>query len=252
MTPIVKDMTKALQGMTGRHDLYRAFCDSMEMMALAVSNGCDKAQFDAREARYLEIVKGYNREELGYAGRLLALLTEGMEAGLSDYLGELFMALELGSDARGQFFTPYSLCKLMAELTINDTQIQQAVAERGFVSVQEPSVGAGAMVLAMEEAMRLAGHAGVMHVTCVDVDIRAVHMAYLQLSLAGIPAIVVHGNTLSLEEWGHWYTPVHIWQGWSYRLRRRNVVERAEPMASAAVPVIAAPAEQLDLFGATA
>lgn len=38
------------------------------------------------------------------------------------------------------------------------------------------------------------------HVTAVGVDIRAVHMAYLQLSLLHVPAIIIHGNSLSLEE----------------------------------------------------
>src|SRR5579863_8704513 len=46
-----------------------------------------------------------------------------------------------------------------------------------------------------------------LHVTAVDVDPKCVHMTYLQLSLLHVPAIVVHGNSLSLEEFGHWYTP---------------------------------------------
>jgi hypothetical protein len=32
-------------------------------------------------------------------------------------------------------------------------------------------------------------------------------MAYIQLSLYGIPAMVIHGNTLTMEEWDRWYTP---------------------------------------------
>lgn len=40
-----------------------------------------------------------------------------------------------------------------------------------------------------------------------DIDIRRVWMAYIQLSLYGIPAMVIHGNTLTMEEWDRWYTP---------------------------------------------
>ena len=40
-----------------------------------------------------------------------------------------------------------------------------------------------------------------------DIDIRCVWMAYIQLSLYGIPAVVIHGNTLTMEPWSHWYTP---------------------------------------------
>jgi hypothetical protein len=34
----------------------------------------------------------------------------------------------------------------------------------------------------------------------------SVHMAYIQLSLLHVPAVIVHRNTLSLEEWGYRYT----------------------------------------------
>ena len=44
-------------------------------------------------------------------------------------------------------------------------------------------------------------------------------MAYVQLSLAHVPAIIVHGNSLSMQEWGHWFTPAHIVGGWDRRLR---------------------------------
>ena len=40
-----------------------------------------------------------------------------------------------------------------------------------------------------------------------DIDIRCVWMAYIQLSLYGIPAVVIHGNTLTMETWSQWYTP---------------------------------------------
>ena len=32
-------------------------------------------------------------------------------------------------------------------------------------------------------------------------------MTYIQLSLYEIPAMVIHGNTLTMEEWDRWYTP---------------------------------------------
>lgn len=246
MSP-AKDIIKILRGLTGNRDLYTAFRDSMEMLALAVANGCDKPQFEAREERYLQIAKDYSREELGQISQILGHLTMAMERGFHDYLGQVFMQLELGSDSGGQFFTPYDVCQFMARLTIDRDAMADAVADRGYVAVHEPAVGAGGMVLAMEEAMREVERPGVMHVTCVDVDIKAVHMAYLQLSLAGIPAVVIHGNTLSLEQWGTWYTPVHIFQGWGRRLRGR-----VEPIEAVAVAARAATAGQLDMFEALA
>ncbi len=32
-------------------------------------------------------------------------------------------------------------------------------------------------------------------------------MTYIQLSLYGIPAVVIHGNTLTQEAWSEWFTP---------------------------------------------
>jgi len=46
-------------------------------------------------------------------------------------------------------------------------------------------------------------------------------MAYVQLSLLGIPAVVVHGNALSLDVWGVWYTPAHVLVGWGELLCNR-------------------------------
>lgn len=254
MSP-TREIVKILQGLIGSRDLYTAFRDSMEMLALAVANGCDRSQqFDAREARYLEIAKAYSGDELNSISHILSHLAMAMETEFSDYLGQVFMQLELGSDAGGQFFTPYDVCRFMAQLTINDGVVSDAVAQRGYVTVQEPAVGAGGMVLAMEEVLRQRGRPGVMHVTCVDVDVKAVHMAFLQLSLAGIPAVVIHGNTLSMAEWGRWYTPAHVLQGWGRRLRRgskdMNVTPPvAETGASMMPSVHPTNVGQLDLFG---
>ena len=44
-----------------------------------------------------------------------------------------------------------------------------------------------------------------LHVTAVDVDSRAAHMAYVQLALLNVPAVVIVGNTLTLEEREHGY-----------------------------------------------
>jgi len=37
-------------------------------------------------------------------------------------------------------------------------------------------------------------------------------MTYLQLALAGIPAVVYHRNGLTLETWDKWETPAYIMQ----------------------------------------
>ena len=59
-------------------------------------------------------------------------------------------------------------------------------------------------------------------------------MAYIHFSLLHIPAIVVHGNSLTLEEWDHWATPAHILGFWDHRLKNRNTRGATDPMPSIA------------------
>jgi hypothetical protein len=54
-------------------------------------------------------------------------------------------------------------------------------------------------------------------VTAVDIDLKCVHMTYLQLALYGVPAVIIHGNSLSCEEWSRWYTPLYIMNNWVWR-----------------------------------
>ena len=228
-------MGDLLKDLAHRHRLHQVFADFCELSALAISNSCDKAQFEVREARYLQIVGRYTPEEVAVFPELLAHLVAWLERGHDDCLGKLFMQLELGNHWKGQFFTPYEISGLMARLTLGDVRAQ--VQAQGFITIQEPCIGAGAMVIAMADVIAEQGvnFQRSMHATCIDIDATAAHMAYVQLSLLGIPAIVIQGNSLSLEVREHWVTPLHVLHGWDLRLRARRARE-------AAAVAVAAPA----------
>lgn len=222
-----KAMVNLLEDLSRRHRMHQVFSDFCELAALTISNQVDQQQYQAREARYMQIVKGYDTQEVALFPKLLGHLKMWLREGMDDCLGKLFMQLELGNHWKGQFFTPYELAKLMARMTLVD--VDQLVEKKGFITVQEPCVGAGAMVIAMAEAMQERGlsYRHSMHVTAVDVDITAVHMAYVQLSLLDVPAIVIHGNSLAMTRWSHWLTPAHQVHGWSYKLDKRTGVDDA-------------------------
>jgi hypothetical protein len=80
------------------------------------------------------------------------------------------------------------------------------------------------MLIAAAETLQGAGinYQRHMHVTAQDIDATAVHMAYIQLALLYIPAVVVHGDTLRMTQMGKWFTPAHIYDGWSRKLRHRR------------------------------
>lgn len=253
---------------TARHRRrLEVFSDFVELSALAVSNAVDRRQFEAREARYLEIARQYPTEEFERFPRMLGHLTLALEQHcavreLADVLGQVYMQLELGNEWVGQFFTPYAVSRMMALTLVGDGAEARA---KGFIDVLEPACGAGGMVIAAADALDQAGlnHQGAMHATCIDIDARCVHMTYLQASLLHIPAIVLHGNSLSGEVWNCWYTPAHVLGGWRTRLsaRRRHepvpvVVEDARaPATDPAPPAHRGPrvppdlVQQLSLFG---
>lgn len=221
-----------------RHSPWQVFSDFCEVSALSLSNAVDLAQSEKREARYREIIKRYTPEELKRFPEMLAALTNALEDETSDVLGKAFHELELHNKWAGQFFTPYDLCRMMAKMTLGDeAQVRELIECNGFVRVAEPAVGSGAMVIALAQEMRAMGinYQRHLHVTAVDVDAKCVHMAYAQFSLLHVPAVIVHGNSLSLEEYGHWYTPAHILDGWRWKLKRAAEND-LQPHAVATVP----------------
>jgi hypothetical protein len=66
-------------------------------------------------------------------------------------------------------------------------------------------------------------------VTGVDIDIKCVNMAYLQLSLFGIPAVIIHGNSLTCEEWSVWRTPAYILGLWEIRTGHKGDKYQIQP-----------------------
>jgi hypothetical protein len=257
-----QELVKLFHSFSARHSHWKVFTDFCEVAALAFSNAVDLAQRAGREERYLQIVKGYNRAELDAFAEGLAHLTLAMEAKTGDVLGRTYHDLELHNKWAGQYFTPYDLCRMLAKMTVGSAEdLMARIAERGFVTAQEPAVGSGAMVIALAEELRAAGinYQHHLHVTAVDIDAKCVHMAYVQFTLLHIPAVIVHGDTLSLKEYAHWYTPAHLFDGWRWRLDREAKDGETDdvhppPAAPLPPPILADPSrpndppKQLTLF----
>lgn len=256
-----KSLIKLLETASRRRHLWDVFGDFVEMAALSLANAVDLAQRDRREETYLRLIARYEPDEQQLFPKMLGELVCALEYGPDDVLGKVFGELDLGNSARGQFFTPFEVCSLMAGLIVGDgADMRERIKQRGFITLNEPAAGAGAMVIAMAQAMQYAGlnYQQDLHVTAQDIDSRAVHMAYVQLSLMHVPAIVILGNTLALEEREHWYTPAHILGFWNQKLRRGYALgsamdaRPAEPLRTPPPILIPSPAaakgEQMALF----
>jgi hypothetical protein len=205
--------------------IYQVFSDFVEMSAITISNQVDPTHFEVREKRYLELINSYNREHRQLFPRMFFHLVEALEdkaqtLGPEDVLGVIFHELELHSRNRAQFFTPQNISDMMAKM-ICESKTQSAIEEKGFITMSEPTCGSGVMVTSMCKAMKDEGlnYCSQLVVTAVDCDISCVHMAYVQLALYGVPAVVIHGNSLLCKEWSRWYSPVYLKHGWIWRAR---------------------------------
>lgn len=216
------------------HNIWTVFSDFVEIVSISISNSVDLIHRELREKRYLEIIQGYKKNERERFCEMFSNLIMSMENqitldGPQDILGELFHELELHNKYRGQFFSPNQISDAMGFITLSDKE--ETIKEKGFVTVSEPCIGSGTMILGFAKAMKRNGYnyCSQMVVTGVDVDVKCVHMAYMQLSLYGIPAVIIHGNSLTTEEWSRWYTPVYVLNGWILK-NKCGITERVKDL----------------------
>lgn len=217
-----KNILKLLKQAAYNHNQYEVFSDWIACSAIAISNAVDWPQREEREKEYARIQAKYRPKDFELFTHMFAELTYALEEGEHDALGAIFGELEIHNKDAGQFFTPSGVTDLMASLVTDFDMMVDAIHAKGYVTVQEPAVGAGAHIISMAKHMRKMGfnYQRQMHCIAIDIDSRCVHMAYLQFSLLGIPAIIYQGNTLSMEMRGVWYTPQHIMGGWRYKLNK--------------------------------
>ena len=220
--PTVKDIVKQIDDASVFHDKDRFLSDLFCCGALAISNLADFTQYTEREEQYKQIMKNYSEKErvamVDIFGKIFGLLSSVVydDGAFSDYLGEIFMQCNMGNKHAGQFFTPYHVSKMCAKIAIGTPN----KADGKILTLCEPCCGSGGMVLAAMDVLKNdfgINYARDCFVDCSDIDLRCVHMAYLQLSLAGVPAIVKHQDTLTGKLYSVWKTPALVLQYMRFR-----------------------------------
>ena len=112
-----KELVRTFDEACGSHNRWEVWSDAMVMYAISISNAVDKSHAEKREETYRSIAKKYTKREMDCIARVFALIVDAMEFDPDqDFLGDLYMSLELGNQKAGQFFTPYSVCKMMAKM----------------------------------------------------------------------------------------------------------------------------------------
>lgn len=179
------------------------FADFCRMVACALA-------MQTREDEYFEAIKGYTQEELQMLSKAMAtLVLEMQKHPFTDILGTYYTEISSKSSQqdRGEFYTPQNVSKLMAKITIDP----HSAIKRGLpITINEPSCGAGGMVLAIAEEFapnsvtQDKSYIDLLRVTCQDLSPVATDMCYINTTLWGIPAHIIHGNTLTLETINSW------------------------------------------------
>ncbi|MGV8003324.1 ArdC-like ssDNA-binding domain-containing protein [Photorhabdus temperata subsp. temperata] len=201
---------------------WQVFCDFVHMSACSLYNAL--LQNEEFEADYMQRVKRYSREDACRLSRLLSEVIMGLEYAVGDFLGAIFMALELGHDQAGQYFTPFPVSHMMAKMRLAEGLPMLASGEREYITVSDPACGAGGMIIAMHQALLEAGFhpQQQMLAFCVDIDPVAAMMTYIQLSLLGVPAVVTVGDSLTNVMSQQMVTPMYHLGFWQFKRQRQE------------------------------
>lgn len=225
-----KEFLEVFNKLCYSRNAWQVWEDLMSAIACCLSNSVDKASkhYEQREKEYAQCISRLGSVEL--PAKILGIIVMALENNPEqDFLGKMYMNLNLGNHWRGQFFTPYDICKMMSEITCRnfDSQIEQ----KGYISVCDSACGAGATLIAAVNRMKHSTYNFQNHVLFIGQDIDRVvgMMCYIQLSLLGCAGYICIGNTLTNPLSGHvlfpqekegqefWYMPMFQTDIWKTR-----------------------------------
>lgn len=226
-----REFLKLFDKLTYSRSDWQVWEDLMTVMACSISNAVDRTpdKFKKREEQYERSINNLGGVEI--PSRMLGIITMALEQNPDqDFLGKMYMNLNLGNHWKGQYFTPYNVCQMMAGLNFGDGT-KAEVERKGYISVCDPCVGAGAMLIAAANVMRKGKVNYQTNAVFVgqDIDRIVAMMAYVQLSLIGCPGYIIIGDSLLNPPTGHvlfpqdtegreiWITPMFLSEIWNRR-----------------------------------
>lgn len=202
-----REFKKVLESIDYSKNSYEVFTDWIQCCALAYAQVSHYTE--DKEERYLKIMNKYSEEDRQKFAELMAILIRAYtnkdgSTKFGDILGDIYMACGFGNAAQGQFFTPYSICQAMAQMIPIKDDMRNRV-----ITVMDCAVGGGALPIAYAEHLHRndINYQMNMLLYATDISINSVCMCMIQCSILGIPAIITHGNALTLETWEVWETP---------------------------------------------
>lgn len=208
----MKEFIKHIENVAARHSFSGVFDDLLTIMICMFSLGRD-------EDRYFETIKRYDKRELNElamaCGELINVYNDKItkEGGWFDPLGDLFMEHNgrFGASARGQFFTPETVCDFMAKITYDHTEKD--------LLINDPACGSARTLIAFDRCHPQNRFKN--FYVAQDLDSRCVKMAVLNMYMHGMKGLVMHMDTLRMECFG------------GYRVYLPDTMMGVQPLTSA-------------------
>lgn len=236
-----KQFVKAFNSVCNWNGTWERWNDMVNLFAIEIANQVDLNHRDEREKTYRYIRERYSLKEFERFANLFCILVECLERNpFQDFLGGMYMELDMGSKAHGQCFTPFGACQAMAACALPEEHVKQRLDERGWISLNDCACGAGATLIAAAERLYQmnVNYQQQAYFVAQDIDNTVAMMCYIQLSLIGCAGRVCIGDTLTKPDTGDillgdgkpstWYMPMFYSNVWSGRAiaRYHNLTAR--------------------------
>lgn len=221
----IKKLTDIMTELGQKFGAERAFRDWCALYALSIANTVavkGSNTWARREEEFKRIMKTYDSIEP--FARMSAHLVEAFEAEpFFDHLGRVYMELFGGNKDLGQCFTPYGLCQVVAQIGCADDITPE------FRALNDCACGGGALLIAACEAYHKRGvnYQTYLMIEAADLDILCVHMCYIQLFLLGARATVYHRNTITMQTYDRYDTPMSVLWPMTLDMTPRDPVQRS-------------------------
>lgn len=195
-----KEFIKELEAVSGRYPVMKVFSDACAILAMALEqtvNVFNRQRQSEVEKNYLATIGKYSKDEQAHFPKMLAIVATALDRKRDSFLGPVLEGIGAAAVRNGQFLTPWSVAKMMADVTIGDAPIEPGK----IVTVDDPACGAGVTLIAQGEAMLQRGYrqADIL-LTGGDIDGRACDITYVELTLLGYAGIVRHEDALSMKK----------------------------------------------------
>lgn len=195
----IKDFVKYLTEVSDNHGIKQeerldAFCDFI--ISLFSTDSYKPEGFKP------DVATPENHDYINLVSRWCEMVADEMERGNAlDLFGQLYeqmFLLKSKASSNGQFFTPDSLCRLMAEIT--DAGVEEDESDGGMVRVNDPTCGSARTLLAhfMRKTHDNHALAGRYFYEAADIDLPTCKMAACNMMIHGMQGKVVCQDQLSL------------------------------------------------------